>query len=122
MVADICSWTSNIKGFYFGQIWSFEGPISSANKLFPCRLLDKMCGIYIENSDNEHLPHSLHTSLRECLLHQGVAQACRCCCNYPHDYFTFTFFSKKSLAMRKQCYAMRWHEAPHGGVAEPKLT
>ena len=103
-MGDICLWTSNIKDFYFGQLWSFEGPISSANKLFPCRFLDKIWGIHIENSDNEHLPHSLHTSLRECLLHQGVAPACRFCCKYPH--FHFHFLLQNSLAMRKLCYAM----------------
>lgn len=113
VVSDICSWTSNIKGFYFGQIWSFEGPISSANKLFPCRLLDKMWGIYIEN---EHLPHSLHTSLRECLLHQGVAQACRCCCNYPPKSFTFTFFSKKL------CHARGTGTARGRGRAQTDVT
>ena len=110
-MGNICSWTSNIKGFHFGQIWSFEGlwrPISFVSKLFPCRLHDKMWGIHIENTDSGHLPHSLHTSLRECLLHQGVAQACRSC-NYP-----LSLSLSKTSGKRKtsECHAT----AAHGGT------
>ena len=74
---DICSWTSDIKGIYLGRIRFFEGYVSFANKLFPWGLHNKMSAIYIENTHKGHLPHCSHTSLTKCLLHRGVAQACR---------------------------------------------
>ena len=115
--AYICSWTSDIKGIYLGRIRSFEGYVSFANKLFPWGLHNKMSAIYIENTDKGHLPHCSHTSLTKCLLHRGVAQACRNC-KSPTQLLTFTFSSPK---MRKLRNAMRC-KAQLVGVAERELT